>query len=310
MKNILKIFHQFFLGLQKKSAVDTRFVPTSNQYDSYFNKIISSNKILSKIKLDKNSIVLGSCFSIRLSDFLYKNFETTILEKNRYKLKVNWGRIYNIKNIEQIIEYSIYKKKILIENNSNYFFDPLREDSISFCRSKEQILKYILNHRKQSYKAFKSATSIIIILGINEVWYDKNTNSYWGTKPISSILNKNINRFSIKKLSEKQIYSSLNRSIQLLKKINPNIKIILSLGVVPPEATFIGKSVLENFFLDQGEIRKVVNKIIHKYSQNVTYSPLFEYLFFKNPIVLKADNRHVNDYYVNKALNLIFMNKK
>jgi len=49
-----------------------------------------------------------------------------------------------------------------------------------------------------------------------------------------------------------------------------------------------------------------VNKVISKNFKNVTYSPLFEYLFFKNPIVLKADNRHVNDYYVKKALNLIF----
>ena len=110
----------------------------------------------------------------------------------------------------------------------------------------------------------------------------------------------------IKKLSDKQIYLSLNRSIQLLKKINPSIKIILSLGIVPPEVTFIGKSVLENFFVDQGQIRKIVNKVISKNFKKVTYSPLFEYLFFKNPIVLKADNRHVNDYYVKKALNLIF----
>lgn len=307
MKNIIKIFHQLFLGLGKKSVVNTRFVPSSNQYESYFKKIISNNKILSKLKLDKNSIVLGSCFSIRFADFLQSNFQTTVLEKNIHQLKVNWGRVYNIKNIEQIIEYSIYKKKILVENNKNNFFDPLREDSISICNSKKEIIKSIINHRKQSLKALKNASSIILVLGINEVWYDKNTKSYWGTKPVSPILNQNINRFSIKKLSENQIYTSLNRSIQLLKKINPSLKIILSLGVVPPEATFVGKSVLENFFLDQGEIRKVVNKVIDKNPKNVTYSPLFEYLFFKNPFVLKADNRHVNDYYVKKALNLIFM---
>ena len=103
MKNILKILHQFFLGLGKKNIVNTRFVPSSNQYESYFDEIISRDKILSKIKLNKNSIVLGSCFSIRLADFLHSNFETTILEENIYKLKVNWGRVYNIKNIEQII---------------------------------------------------------------------------------------------------------------------------------------------------------------------------------------------------------------
>jgi len=306
LKNILKILHQFFLGLGKKNIVNTRFVPSSNQYESYFDEIISRDKILSKIKLNKNSIVLGSCFSIRLANFLHSNFETTILEENIYKLKVNWGRVYNIKNIEQIIEYSIYKKKFLTEKNKNYFFDPLREDTISFCKNQKQILKSISNHRKQSFKAFKNASSIILILGINEVWYDKKTKSYWGTKPVSSILNKNTNRFLIKKLSDKQIYLSLNRSIQLLKKINPSIKIILSLGIVPPEVTFIGKSVLENFFVDQGQIRKIVNKVISKNFKNVTYSPLFEYLFFKNPIVLKADNRHVNDYYVKKALNLIF----
>ena len=71
MKNILKILHQFFLGLGKKNIVNTRFVPSSNQYESYFDEIISRDKILSKIKLNKNSIVLGSCFSIRLANFFY-----------------------------------------------------------------------------------------------------------------------------------------------------------------------------------------------------------------------------------------------
>ena len=82
------------------------------------------------------------------------------------------------------------------------------------------------------------------------------------------------------------MYLSLINSIKLLKKINPSVKIVLSLGVVPPEATYLGQSILENFFLSQGEIRNVVNKIIIKKHKNITYFPLFEYLFFRNPTVL------------------------
>ena len=78
------------------------------------------------------------------------------------------------------------------------------------------------------------------------------------------------------------------------------------MGVVPPEATYLGQSILENFFLSQGELRSTVNKIISKKNKNVTYFPLFEYLFFRNPFIFKADNRHINDYYVKKVLNLLF----
>ena len=111
MKNILKLFKEIIKGLGKKDILDTRIAPSSNQYYSYFNKIFFNNSILSKLKADENSLVLGSCFSLRISDFLNRNFKTKIYEQNKLNLKVNWGRVYSIKNIEQIIQYSVYKKK-------------------------------------------------------------------------------------------------------------------------------------------------------------------------------------------------------
>ena len=31
----------------------------------------------------------------------------------------------------------------------------------------------------------------------------------------------------------------------------------------------------------------------------------FEYLYFNNPLILKSDNRHINDIYIEKALKLL-----
>ena len=306
MKNILKLFKEIIKGLGKKDILDTRIAPSSNQYYSYFNKIFFNNSILSKQKADENSLVLGSCFSLRISDFLNRNFKTKIYEQNKLNLKVNWGRVYSIKNIEQIIQYSVYKKKIICEESKNIFFDPLREDTISISSDRQKLKESILNHRVQSLKSFKKASSIILVLGTNEIWYDKLNKCYWGTKPSSFIIHSKPNRFVFKKITYKEMYLSLINSIKLLKKINPSVKIILTLGVVPPEATYLGQSILENFFISQGEIRNVVNKIIIRKNKNVTYFPLFEYLFFRNPFVFKADNRHINEYYVKKVLNLLF----
>ena len=306
MKNILKLFKEIIKGLGKKDILDTRIAPSSNQYYSYFNKIFFNNSILSKLKADENSLVLGSCFSLRISDFLNRNFKTKIYEQNKLNLKVNWGRVYSIKNIEQIIQYSVYKKKIICEESKNIFFDPLREDTISISSDRQKLKESILNHRVQSLKSFKKASSIILVLGTNEICYDKLNKCYWGTKPSSFIIHSKPNRFVFKKITYKEMYLSLINSIKLLKKINPSVKIILTLGVVPPEATYLGQSILENFFISQGEIRNVVNKIIIRKNKNVTYFPLFEYLFFRNPFVFKADNRHINEYYVKKVLNLLF----
>jgi len=306
LKNILKLFQEIFKGIGKKEISDTRIAPSNNQYDSYFDKILLKNNLLAKLKTDKNLLVIGSCFSLRVSDFINRNFKTKIYEENRLNLKVNWGRVYSIKNIEQIIQYSVSKKKIIIEKNKSTFFDPLREDTISIHDNREKLKISILNHRMQSLKAFKNASTIILILGINEIWYDKLYKCYWGTKPSSFIISNNPNRFVFKKITYKEMYLSLINSIKLLKKINPSVKIVLSLGVVPPEATYLGQSILENFFLSQGEIRNVVNKIIIKKHKNITYFPLFEYLFFRNPLIFKADNRHINEFYVKKSLNLLF----
>lgn len=310
MKDIIKLFKEIIKGLGKADILDTRVAPSSRQYDSYFNKVFFNNNILSKLKVDKNSLVIGSCFSLRISDFLNKNFKTKIYEKNKLNLKANWGRVYSIKNIEQIIQYSAYKKKLICEESKNIFFDPLREDTISISDNRYKLKRSILNHREQSLKAFKNASSIILVLGTNETWYDRLNKCYWGVKPSSFIINKHPNRFVFKKITFKEIHLSLINSIKLLKKINPSVKIILSLGVVPPEATYLGQSILENFFLSQGEIRNVINKIIIKKNKNVTYFPLFEYLFFRNPFIFKADNRHINEYYVKKVLNFFLRNRK
>ena len=111
MKNILKLFQEIFKGIGKKEISDTRIAPSNNQYDSYFDKILLKNNLLAKLKTDKNLLVFGSCFSLRVSDFINRNFKTKIYEENRLNLKVNWGRVYSIKNIEQIIQYSVSKKK-------------------------------------------------------------------------------------------------------------------------------------------------------------------------------------------------------
>ena len=248
MKNILKLILEIFKGIDKKKITDTRIAPSSGQYDSYFDKIILNNNLLAKLKKDKNLLVLGSCFSLRVSQFINRNFKTKIYEENKFNLSVNWGRVYTIKNIEQIIQYSVFKKKIIIEKNENTFFDPLREDMVSIHDNREKLKLSILNHRKQSLDAFKNASSIILILGINEIWYDKLYKFYWGTKPSSYIISNNPNRFVFKKITYKEMYLSLIHSIKLLRKINPSVKIVLSLGVVPPEAMYLGQSILENFF--------------------------------------------------------------
>lgn len=308
MKNKIKLLLEISKAfLQSKECKNLRAYPKTSEFFSYFEKIIKINKTFEKVNIDQNCIVIGSCFSVRLAHFFYKSLDSILYEKNKYNLAANWGRVYSTANLSQIINYSIdNQREIFIAKKNKSFFDILREDSVSCINNKSLLSSNIIKHRQASYEAIKNASTIFIVLGINEVWFEKYKKIFWAVKPDNQFINNENYSFEVINLTYKQNLDFLRDVISKIKKINSNIDIVFALGPVPQDATYYSSNIVEDFFLAKSQIRLVINEIQSDFNDNkIHYFPLYEIVHFFNPLMLKSDSRHINDYYVDRILRLI-----
>ena len=152
--NNIKILIKLFLLKLKFLPIDyiqnlynnqflKKILPISPELNIYFKKIfIKSNHNLKINKYTKISNI-GSCYGVRISNFLSNgNYNYLHYEDNITNASVNWGHVYNIKNLCQIINYSIDNNyKLIIEKSRNGYFDPLRASTVGYYKTLSEAKK-------------------------------------------------------------------------------------------------------------------------------------------------------------------------
>lgn len=266
-----------------------------------------SKQRLSELNFSKelNIASIGTCFAEELSGYFKnqnKDFKYMSLEKNIFNFSANWGRVYTVKNLLQIILYSLNKNSIPvhIDKYKDIFFDPLREHSTGTFLTEKKAVSAIEEHRELSKQVFLKADILIITIGQNEFWHDSQMNIAWGSTPPFS-LRQNDKRFKPVEYTFNQNNKDLNTIIKDLKNFNSNLKIIFTVSPVAEHATFINNNIVSQAFAGKSILRGVLHEIIPKYN-GVFYFPSFEYVLTDNPNSFISDNRHVKRFKVNQIL--------
>lgn len=248
---------------------------------------------------------LGTCFAEEISkrlnskelivNYLYK-------EKNIYNFSANWGRVYTLANLFQILKYSLTNDvKIEIEKDQEKFIDLYREHSVNSFNSINEAKQSIKAHRRNSKEALIDAQCIVLTLGQNEVWFDKYKKIYTGSAPSVSLRKKFPERFCSKELTYNQNKTFLISSINLLRMYNPTVKIILTVSPVPCFASFISENIISQGFAGKSILRSVIHEVCKKI-EGVVYFPSFEIALCENRATYLFDNRHIKQ----KRINMIF----
>ena len=315
LKNILKDKLQNLLWvLPRKPEIDLKNNLKSSQiypYGNYIKKLFHEEGIrsLKDLKLKENFKIssIGTCFAEEVSTFLSKRknrYNYIKYEKNIFNFSANWGRVYTVKNLRQIIDYSLNNSTpILIEKFKDNFFDPLREHSVGSNISKKTLEKAIYNHREISKKVFKDSDLLIITLGQNEFWFDSNYNIAWGRTPPSDFRNDQ-KRFIPQEYTFKQNFDDLNYIIKVLQSNNPELKIIFTVSPVLQYATFLGEDIITRSFKGKSILRSIISEIV-EINKNCFYFPSYEMVMAENRSSFNADNRHVKRGKVNQIMSSI-----
>ena len=92
---------------------------------------------------------IGSCFAEEIAFFMIKrNFNYLRKEDDLMYASANWGRVFTIPNLLQIIQYSADNSFPLFTKHCEYgWFDPLREVK-NFYNSKKIAEEAILKHQR------------------------------------------------------------------------------------------------------------------------------------------------------------------
>jgi len=255
------------------------------------------------VNLETPVASLGSCFAEEFAyHMLSKGFNYIRTEKNRGS-SANWGRVYTIPNLKQIVDYSIDPAyPVIVQKTGSRsnkqeapgWFDPLRDRS-PLHPDAETAKAEIQKHREASLEVFRKARVLVITLGQNEGWRDETTGLVWAQRPPSDILEAKPQRFTFETFKQPDIFAAMSDVLEKLFHLNPGLKVILSVSPVPAYATFHEKPVVPGSFANKCLLRVMAEDIKNneKFKQKVYYFPSFEMVLAYNPFSYRADNRHV-----------------
>jgi len=294
-------------GNKKYNLEDFQIYPKganlNSSLEKYFDSSLKKNFNLKK----KDKIIsLGTCFAEEIAT-LFKTMDKNyrIYEKNSQFYSANWGRIYTLNNLLEILNYSFSKKKIIVEKNHKGYFDPLREQDCGFFLRHEQAVESISKHRNYSKSAFLNSDLIVLTIGQNESWFDIKYKITWGATPPPNIIKKNTKRFIYKCPSILENQKALFKILNKIRKINHKTKIIITLSPVPSHATFLKKNVILQSFINKCNLRYSIEKILNqKKFKNISYFPSFEIALCNNLNTFQFDNRHVRSKVVENILRI------
>ncbi len=271
--------------------------------------IAATERKLSLLNIKENTPItsIGSCFAEEFSFFMKKKgFNYICAENDSLGSSANWGRVYTIINLLQIVRYSIDEGyPVIVEKTKYGYFDPLRESTPLFYKNREQAVDSIIVHRRASYEAFSNCEILIITLGQNEAWLDYAISKAWVRIPPEDIKEAREKDFSVTEFSYEENVKYLKEVIDLLKSVNPDIKIIFTISPVASYASFTDDDVISKSFANKCLLRTVVNELVENNKEFLFYFPSFEIVLCDNPKNYRADNRHVKHSAVDRIFHAL-----
>ncbi|MDC0461689.1 GSCFA domain-containing protein [Alphaproteobacteria bacterium] len=234
-------------------------------------------------------LTLGSCFGQHVGNWLNRNnynwlsfnnevdFPVNQNKANITTFSFNTGNIYTARGLRQWLEQAFedvpMNESFLIKNNR--FFDPQRQKCVAngfgslseMLNSKRTLLRNIK-------KGFEEAELLIFTLGLTEAWCD-NSGLVFSSAPGIIAGEFNPELYYHANFSHSDICKDLNWVNKRLLKINPKIKILLTVSPVPLTATHNNNNVLVQSSASKSILRSTCSELTNE-NKNFDYFPSYE----------------------------------
>jgi hypothetical protein len=293
-------------GIEQYGLTAAQVYPRGINFDECVQRAIAGG--LEELIIRKETPVasIGSCFANEFaSDMRRSGFNYVAAESEVFPASANWGRVYTIPALRQLVMYSTQDDFASpIEHSIEGWFDPLREPDIGYFAAYEQAEEAIREHRAASRRAFATARVLIITLGQNEAWIDGRSGLVWARRPPQELLDADGGRFDVRTFSFEENVAWLEEALARLRELNNDLDVLLTVSPVASYATFSGASAVTQSFAGKCVLRAVADRMTRDVPR-VWYFPAFEMALAYNPHTLAADNRHVKNSTIDRIFNLL-----
>jgi len=209
-----------------------------------------------------------------------------------------YGNIYTVRQLLQLAEEALGEDNLRLEvweREGRYFdaFRPSVDPEGHDTPDDVEVLRQ--THLIAVRKLFTELDVLVLTLGLTEAWENRQSGAIYPTAPgtIAGDLNQDMHGFV--NFRYPQISADLNRFWELLTRVNPKARIILTVSPVPLTATASGQHVLAATTYSKSVLRAVAEDFTADH-QNAFYFPSYEIIssspsagWFFNP-----DKRTVN----------------
>ena len=246
-----------------------------------------------KFALRKNTSIAtyGSCFAQNIGKYLVKkNFNWQYTEQHppglindedilKYGYKIfssRTGNIYTTSLFQQWVDWCFGENEMPSEywEDDNGLIDPFRPSIPKgvFFTSNE-----LHNSRLHTLKCFKdsliNSDVLVFTLGLTECWLNKDGYEYPNCPgTIGGTFDRNKHYFY--NHNYQSTYDALESALEKIKKINENLKVLLTVSPVPLTATYSDDHVITATIKSKSILRSVADELSKK--EYVDYFPSFE----------------------------------
>jgi tetratricopeptide (TPR) repeat protein len=148
----------------------------------------------------------------------------------------------------------------------------------------------------QSYRSAASCRTVIMTLGLSEVWFDAKSGYYLNVSPRPATLKAHPGRYELHVLSFEEAHDFLSKALLLLKKHGPDdMRVLLTVSPVPMQVTQRPVDVMVANTYSKAVLRAVAETVVAR-MPFVSYFPSYESVTLSDRKIAWMDDMiHVSD---------------
>jgi hypothetical protein len=221
-----------------------------------------------------------------------------------------YGNIYTVRQLLQLFQEAFEDRipEEFVWEKQGRFYDALRPgvDPVGHA-SAEDVWALREIHLTRVKQLFMTTTLFVFTLGLTEAWEAAGDETVFPTAPgtIAGIFDPEKYRFHNFRYAE--IAADLEQLWSLMREVNPNIRMLLTVSPVPLTATASGDHVLVATTQSKATLRAIAGDFASDYA-DISYFPSYE-LIASHPIrgqFFDPDLRNVNDAGVEYVMSHFF----
>jgi hypothetical protein len=164
-----------------------------------------------------------------------------------------------------------------------------------------------LERRRDLYELYATvfrAECLLMTPGLVEAWYDLEQSYYTNSAPFYAGKLLDPKRYELRVLDHDECKVNLLTAIDLVRKHNPKIKVLITVSPVPLRATFTDQDVLIANTYSKSVLRAVCKEIVDE-RPLTDYFPSYEAVMLSTSRVWQRDLRHVNERLVGEIVSRV-----